>query len=80
MKAAFICLLLVQLITFSVSIEDDEITYYYKDYIKSLGYKLEEYEVITEDNYILSLWHFVPKNPVDPEKVVYFQPGFMCVA
>ena len=80
MKAVITSLLLFVLITLSNTIEDDEITYYYKDYIKSLGYKLEEYEVITDDYYKLSLWHFVPKFPVDPSKVVYLQPGFMCVA
>ena len=80
MKAVFASILLIALITLSNTIEDDEITYYYKDYIKSIGYKLEEYEVITDDYYKLSLWHFVPNFPVDPSKVVYLQPGFMCVA
>ena len=80
MKAVFTFILLIALISLSSTIEDDEITYYYKDYIKSLGYKLEEYEVITDDYYKLSLWHFVPHFPVDPSKVVYLQPGFMCVA
>ena len=80
MKSLLTYLLFIHLIVFCVSIEDDEIDYYYKDYIKSLGYKLEEYEVITDDLYKLSLWHFVPNFQVDPEKVVYFQPGFMCVA
>ena len=80
MKALFSSILLITLITLSNTIEDDEITYYYKDYIKTLGYKLEEYEVITDDYYKLSLWHFVPNFPVDPSKVVYLQPGFMCVA
>ena len=80
MKTAFITILLIHLIVFCISIEDDEITDYYKIYIKTLGYKLEEYEVLTEDYYKLSLWHFVPKFPIDPNKVVYFQPGFMCVA
>jgi len=80
MKASFISILLINLIALCASIEDKEVSYYYKDYIKSLGYKLEEYEVITEDYYKLSLWHFVPNFKVDPNKVVYFQPGFMCVA
>lgn len=80
MKAVFTSLLLIALITLCNTIEDDEITYYYKDYIKSIGYKLEEYEVVTDDYYKLSLWHFVPNFPVDPTKVVYLQPGFMCVA
>ena len=80
MKSTFISILLIYIIAFCVSIKDDEITNYYKDYIKTLGYKLEEHEVITEDFYKLSLFHFVPKFPVDPNKVVYLQPGFMCVA
>ena len=80
MKALLVSFILIHIINISISIEDDEITYYYKDYIKTLGYKLEEYEVVTEDYYKLSLWHFVPKFQVDPNKVVYFQPGFMCVA
>ena len=80
MKTPLVFLLLIHLIIFCISINDDEIDTYYKDYIKSLGYKLEEYEVITDDYYKLSLWHFVPKFQVDPNKVVYFQPGFMCVA
>ena len=80
MKAVITSLLLFVLIALSNTIEDDEITYYYKDYIKSLGYKLEEYKVITDDYYKLSLWHFVPKFPLDPSKIVYLQPGFMCVA
>ena len=80
MKEAFLTILLINLAVFCLSIEDREVKNYYKDYIKSIGYKLEEFDVITEDKYVLSLWHFVPNFKVDPNKVVYFQPGFMCVA
>ena len=80
MKGLYITILLLNLAVFCLSIEDSQVGDYYKDYIKSLGYKLEEHEVVTEDKYILSLWHFVPNFPVDKKKVVYFQPGFMCVA
>ena len=80
MKVTLAIFLLINFIAMTSAIKDDEIDYYYKDYIKSLGYKLEEFEVITEDGYKLSLWHFIPKFTVDPDKVVYFQPGFMCVA
>ena len=80
MKVTYSIFLLINFIAMTSAIKDDEIDYYYKDYIKSLGYKLEEFEVVTEDGYKLSLWHFVPKFKVDPDKVVYFQPGFMCVA
>ena len=66
MKGLYITILLLNLAVFCLSIEDSQVQYYYKDYIKSLGYKL--------------LWHFVPNFPVDKKKVVYFQPGFMCVA
>jgi pimeloyl-ACP methyl ester carboxylesterase len=37
------------------------------------GYKLEENSVITDDGYILSVWHLKPKVPND--KVVFFQHG-----
>ena len=76
---AFFLLILLQLINLSFSIENDELQYFYKDYIKSLGSKLEEHEVITEDGYKLTLWHIAPKS-IDSNKVVFFQPGFMCTA
>ena len=38
MKAVFASILLIALITLSNTLKDDEITYYYKDYIKSIGY------------------------------------------
>jgi len=51
----------------------------YKTHIKSFGYQMEEHEVITEDGYILSLWHLVP-NVLEPKKVVYIQHGFTCTS
>jgi len=51
---------------------------YYKEYIESFGYKLEENPVITDDGYILSLWHLNPKFPNG--KTVFFQHGFTCTA
>ena len=45
-----------------------------------MGYKLEEYEVITEDGYKLTLWHIVPISEVNINKVVYMQPGFVCTS
>lgn len=80
MKTILLSFLFIQLITINACIEDKEIEYYYKDYIKSLGYKLEEHEVITEDGYKLTLWHLIPSFSIDKKKVVYLQPGFLCTA
>ena len=49
----------------------------YKEFIERFGHKLEENEVTTEDGYILSLWHLIPNFKVDPEKVIFLQPGFL---
>ena len=46
MKTILLSFLFIQLIAINSCIEDNEIEYYYKDYIKNLGYKLEENEVI----------------------------------
>ena len=78
MKVSFLILLIFQILFFTISIETDELEYYYKDYIKSQGYKLEEHEVITEDGYILNLWHIVKNLSFDKNKVIFIQPGFMC--
>ena len=78
MKVSFLILLIFQILFFTISIETDELEYYYKDYIKSQGYKLEEHEVITEDRYILNLWHIVKNLSFDKNKVIFIQPGFMC--
>ena len=80
MKVAFIFLIIIQLITISISLKDEELSYFYKDYIKSLGYKLEEHKIITEDGYKLTLWHIVNSLDSVEKKVVYLQPGFTCTA
>jgi len=48
----------------------------YKEYIERFGHKLEENEVTTEDGYIINLWHLIPNFPVNPDKVIFLQPGF----
>ena len=80
MKKSFLILLLIKLIAICFSITNEEIPYYYKDYIKSLGKILEEHEVITEDGYKLTLWHLTPNSSVNKNKVVYFQHGFQCTS
>lgn len=51
---------------------------YYKRTIESYGYTLEELDVTTEDGYILSLWHLLPKEGKQGTKVVYLVPGIHC--
>jgi lysosomal acid lipase/cholesteryl ester hydrolase len=48
----------------------------YKEFIERFGHNLEENEVTTEDGYILNLWHLIPNFSVNPEKVIFLQPGF----
>ena len=67
----FILLLIISLINFSIN--DVDLSTYYKEYIQSKGYKLEVHDVTTNDDYILSLWHLVPKKTTT--KVAYFQHG-----
>ena len=80
MKATLLIFLLIQLLNVNIADQDVDLNFYYKDYIKSMGYKLEEHEVITEDGYKLTLWHIIQNKSVDKNKVVYFQPGFLCTA
>ena len=80
MKATFLIFLLIQLLNVYIADQDVDLNFYYKDYIKSMGYKLEEHEVITEDGYKLTLWHIIQNKSIDKNKVVYFQPGFLCTA
>ena len=70
MRAAFISLLLLQILSLNLSANLDT---YYKDFIKSNGYELEENRVVTDDGYILSLWHIKPI--VSNGKVVFLQHG-----
>ena len=80
MKATFLLFLLIQLLNVNIADQDVDLNFYYKDYIKSMGYKLEEHEVITEDGYKLTLWHIIQNKSIDKNKVIYFQPGFLCSA
>ena len=75
MRVHFISFLLLQLICLNLTVD---LGTYYKEYIESFGYKLEENQVITDDGYILSLWHLNPKFPNG--KTVFFQHGFTCSA
>ena len=75
MRVHFISFLLLQLICLNLTVD---LGTYYKEYIESFGYKLEENPVITDDGYILSLWHLNPKFPNG--KTVFFQHGFTCTA
>ena len=70
MRVQFISFLLLQLICLNLTVD---LGTYYKEYIESFGYKLEENPVITDDGYILSLWHLNPKVPNG--KTVFFQHG-----
>ena len=77
MKAAIISSTLALLtITGIIKKSNDKLNYFYKDYIKSLGYDLEEHKIRTEDGYILTLWHIVNSSDSAEKKVVYLQPWF----
>lgn len=78
MAMSLISLLLIQLLSISITIDKEDLAFFYKDYIKSQGYKLEEHEVITEDGYKLTLWHIFLHKSNEQNEVVYMQPGFLC--
>ena len=80
MKIISLLLILIQLIGISISIQKEEFEYYYKDYIKILGYKLEKHEVIPEDGYKLFLCHIIKNKSYKKTKVAYIQHGFACIA
>ena len=76
MKPMMIALIILVLVNYSIS---EDLSKYYKEFIKNNGYTLEEHDVTTEDGYILSLWHFKTKaSPVN--KVAYFQHGLIDTA
>ena len=70
MKNILLSILFIQFIFLSNSIDLDT---YYKEFMQSNGYQLEENPVTTSDGYILSVWHMSPKKPNG--KVVFFQHG-----
>lgn len=70
MRSLFISLLLLQFVTLSLSAD---LQTYYKDFMEAHGYPLEENLVLTDDGYILSVWHLTPKEPNG--RVVFLQHG-----
>ena len=60
MKIFLLSFLIIVILSSSISVDLDT---YYKEYIYSFGYTLEENQVTTSDGYILSIWHLTPKNP-----------------
>ena len=70
MKSLILSLLLLELFTLSIS---KDLNTFYKEYIKTYGYDLEEHPVTTSDGYILPIWHISPKTPNG--KVVFLQHG-----
>ena len=70
MKTTLISVLLFQLLTLNLAADLDT---YYKDFMESHGYKLEENLAITDDGFILNVWHLNPKVPNG--KVAFLQHG-----
>ena len=70
MRITLLSILFIHLFFFSSSID---LGSYYKEFMQSNGYELEENSVTTPDGYILSVWHMAPKKPNG--KVVFFQHG-----
>ena len=70
MKYKFLSLILLQLFVLNLAAELD---IYYKNFMSSNGFPLEENSVTTPDDYILSVWHLKPKAPNG--KVVFLQHG-----
>ena len=71
MKSLLSIILVIHLI--NVSINNVDLSTYYKEFIQNNGYKLEVHDITTDDGYILALWHIVPKSTTN--KVAYFQHG-----
>ena len=72
MKKFLIFLLFLQIFNAALN-EKINLATYYKTFMQNHGYKLEVHEVTTDDGYILSLWHLLPKTKTT--KVAYFQHG-----
>ena len=72
MKQLAIFLLFLQIFNAALT-EKINLSTYYKTFMQNHGYKLDVYEVTTNDGYILSLWHLLPKTTTT--KVAYFQHG-----
>jgi pimeloyl-ACP methyl ester carboxylesterase len=72
MKKILIFLLFLQIFNAALN-EKINLATYYKTFMQNHGYKLEVHEVTTDDGYILSLWHLLPKTKTT--KVAYFQHG-----
>ena len=70
MKTFLLSLLFLELFALHVTVD---LNTYYKDFMKTYGYELEENTVTTPDGYILSIWHLTPRMPNG--KVVFFQHG-----
>ena len=77
MNSKFILFLLI---SFTIVLNKDQFEFYYRDYIESFGYKLEEHETITEDGYELTIWHIFKNSSTNTNKVIYLQPGFVCTS
>ena len=71
MKMIFLSILLIQL--YISNSDKVDLSTYYITFMKDNGFNLELHDVVTDDGYILSLWHLMPKSTV--EKVAYFQHG-----
>ena len=60
MRTVLLSLLILQFLSFNLAADLES---YYKDFMESNGYKLEENLVLTDDGYILSVWHLKPTVP-----------------
>jgi pimeloyl-ACP methyl ester carboxylesterase len=70
MKTSLISVLILQLLSINLAAD---LQIYYKDFMESHGYKLEENLAITDDGFILNVWHLNPKVPNG--KVAFLQHG-----
>ena len=70
MKSCLNIFLIIHLIAFVCT---EDLSVFYKNFIKDKGYELEENSVQAQDGYILSLWHIKPNK--SNGKVAFFQHG-----